>query len=187
MPRRTSPDAWTRDLRVDVPVADPGAWEQAPWPATLGFLTGDRWTLQPRPASLVTPSVPAGLAVDAVSLFSGGLDSLCGVIDLLERNPGLRLLLIAHHEGGKASTAQQALYAGLTEAYSAERVILRRMFCGLLPPARPRNFPYLTTGSGPPARGPCCSSPGPWPLRPAAARTSRSTCPRTVGSASTCP
>ena len=26
------PDAWTRDLRVEVPVTDPAAWEQAPWP-----------------------------------------------------------------------------------------------------------------------------------------------------------
>lgn len=129
VPRRSSPDAWTRDLRVDVPVADPAPWDQAPWPATLGFLTGDRWTLQPRTASPAAPLESAGLAVDAVSLFSGGLDSLCGVVDLLERNPGLRLLLIAHHEGGKASTAQQTLYAGLTEAYGTERVILRRMFC----------------------------------------------------------
>ena len=119
-----------------MPVADPAAWRQAPWPATLGFLTGDRWTLQPRPASAAAPPGPAGLAVDAVSLFSGGLDSLCGVIDLLERNPGMRLLLVAHHEGGKASTAQQALYAGLTEAYGTGRVILRRMFCRPAP-ARP--------------------------------------------------
>jgi hypothetical protein len=108
VPRKASPDAWTRDLRVEVPVADPAAWEQAPWPATLGFLTGDRWTLQPRPASPAAPPASAGLAVDAVSLFSGGLDSLCGVIDLLERNPGLRLLLIAHHEGGKASESGTA-------------------------------------------------------------------------------
>lgn len=119
-----------------MPVADPGAWEQAPWQAALGFLTGDRWTVQPHPAGPAAPPEPAGLMVDAVSLFSGGLDSLCGVIDLLERNPGMRLLLIAHHEGGKASTAQQALYAGLTEAYGTERVILRWMFCRPAP-ARP--------------------------------------------------
>ena len=127
--RRTSPDAWTRDLSIDVPVTDPGAWHQAPWQATLGFLTGDSWTLQPRRASPAPPPAPAGLPVDAVSLFSGGLDSLCGVVDLLERNPGMRLLLVAHHEGGKASTAQQALHAGLTDVYGAERVVLRRMFC----------------------------------------------------------
>ena len=127
--RRTSPDAWTRDLRIGVPVTDPGAWRQAPWQAALGFLTGDRWTLRPHRASLAPSPAPAGLPVDAVSLCSGGLDSLCGVIDLLERDPGMRLLLVAHHEGGKASTAQQALHAGLAGVYGAERVVLRRMFC----------------------------------------------------------
>jgi len=85
--------------------------------------------VQLHPPSAAQPTPGAGLPVDAVSLFSGGLDSLCGVIDLLERNPAMRLLLVAHHEGGKASTAQQALYAGLTAAYGSERVVLRRMFC----------------------------------------------------------
>jgi 7-cyano-7-deazaguanine synthase in queuosine biosynthesis len=127
--RRASPDAWTRDLRMEAPVTDPCAWHGAPWPGTLGFLTGDRWSVQLHPASAAHPAPGAGLPVDAVSLFSGGLDSLCGVIDLLERNPGIRLLLVAHHEGGKASTAQQALCAGLTAAYGADRVVLRRMFC----------------------------------------------------------
>jgi hypothetical protein len=129
VPRRESPDAWTRDLEIAVPVIDPDAWGQAPWPAALGFLTGDRWTVQPYPASGADPAEGSGLPVDAVSLFSGGLDSLCGVIDLLERNSGMRLLLIAHYEGGKASTAQQALHGGLADAYGAERVVLRRMFC----------------------------------------------------------
>jgi 7-cyano-7-deazaguanine synthase in queuosine biosynthesis len=127
--RRATPDAWTRDLRVALRVADSCAWRQAPWPAALDFLTGDRWTLQPDTATVAQPAEGKGLRVDAVSLFSGGLDSLCGVIDLLEDNPGMRLLLIAHHEGGKASTAQQALHAGLADAYGAERVVLRRMFC----------------------------------------------------------
>lgn len=68
--RRTRPDAWTRDLSIDVPVTDPGAWRQAPWQAALGFLTGDRWTLQPHRASPASPPAPAGLPVDAVSLFS---------------------------------------------------------------------------------------------------------------------
>jgi hypothetical protein len=132
--RRNSPDAWTRDLRIDAPATDPCAWRQAAWPATLGFLTGDRWSVQLHPASTAQPTSAAGMPVDAVSLFSGGLDSLCGVIDLLERNPAMRLLLIAHHEGGKASTAQQAIYGGLTAAYGSERVVLRRMFCRPAPP-----------------------------------------------------
>ena len=157
--RRTSPDAWTRDLGIAVPVTDSCAWRQAPWPAALDFLTGDRWALHPNTASAAQPTAGAGLPVDAVSLFSGGLDSLCGVIDLLERTPGMRLLLVAHHEGGKASTAQRALHAGLADAYGAERVVLRRMFCRRPPPERPRNVRCPSIASGPPAHDRCCSSP----------------------------
>jgi hypothetical protein len=75
--RRTSPDAWTRDLRIVFPVTDCGAWSQASWPAALDFLTGDRWTVQPDPIGAAQPTEGTGLSADAVSLFSGGLDSLC--------------------------------------------------------------------------------------------------------------
>src|SRR6266540_2047860 len=127
--RKHSRDAWTRDLLMEAPVTDPQAWARAPWRDALRFLTGDRWSFDLHPANSAQPIPGVGLPVDAVSLFSGGLDSLCGVIDLLENNPGLRLLLVAHHEGGKASTAQRVLHDGLVAAYGAERVLLRRMFC----------------------------------------------------------
>ncbi len=132
--REYSRDAWTRDLLMEVPVTDPHAWARAPWPDALRFLTGDHWSFELHPANPAQTAPGAGLPVDAVSLFSGGLDSLCGVIDLLENNPGLRLLLIAHQEGGKASTAQRALHDGLVSAYGSERVLLRRMFCRPAPP-----------------------------------------------------
>ncbi|WP_157411504.1 Qat anti-phage system QueC-like protein QatC [Actinoplanes rectilineatus] len=125
--REPQPDGWTRTLRVDVPVADPEAWDQAGWAGTLGFLTGDRWNIRPRRARPAA-AAPTGLDIDAVSLFSGGLDSLCGVIDLLEEDPNRRLLLVGHYEAGQASTAQRALYAGLAKIYG-NRVVLRRLFC----------------------------------------------------------
>jgi 7-cyano-7-deazaguanine synthase in queuosine biosynthesis len=130
--REPQPDGWTRTLRVDVPVADPEAWEQAGWAGTLGFLTGDRWSIRARRARPAAAE-PAGLDVDAVSLFSGGLDSLCGVIDLLEEDPDRRLLLVGHYEAGQASTAQRDLYTALAEAYG-DRVQLRRLFCRPAPP-----------------------------------------------------
>jgi hypothetical protein len=146
--REPWPDGWTRGFAVDVPVGDPDAWEAAAWPATLGFLTGDRWTLRPRRKRVQAASDPAGLPVNAVSLFSGGLDSLCGVIDLLEEDPDRRLLLIAHHEGGQASTAQRALHDALTAAYG-KRVLLRRMFCRPAPahPAQAQPLPDLHEGT----------------------------------------
>jgi len=141
--RRSCPDGWTRSFHIEVPVAAPDEWNLANWSRTLGFLTGDRWTIVPhrsRPASTES----AGLPVDAVSLFSGGLDSLCGVIDLLEDDPQRRLLLIAHHEGGQASTAQRALFAALTGIYGS-RILLRRMFCRPAPsdPTQAQPLPDL--------------------------------------------
>jgi hypothetical protein len=140
--RDRSPDGWTREFRIDVPVSTRDAWARAAWPATLEFLTGDRWTVQPYPARPAQTTNGIGLPVDAVSLFSGGLDSLCGVIDLLEEDPSRRLLLVAHHEGGQASTAQRALYAALVKTYG-ERVLLRRMFCRPAPshPSQVRPLP----------------------------------------------
>ncbi|GAB3848997.1 hypothetical protein GCM10029963_32720 [Micromonospora andamanensis] len=142
VPREPQSDGWTRTLRVDVPASDLGAWEQAEWAGTLGFLTGDRWHIRPRRTRRII-SESAGLDVDAVSLFSGGLDSLCGVIDLLEEDPERRLLLVGHHEGGQASTAQRDLHAALVDVYG-QRVQLRRLFCRPAPPDEAQTQPLPT-------------------------------------------
>ncbi len=72
-------------------------------------------------------STPVG-EIDAVCLFSGGLDSLTGVVDLLEEDTDRRLCLLSHHEGDQASTAQQALLAELQRHYGATRLVSRRLF-----------------------------------------------------------
>ncbi|KRH78469.1 hypothetical protein FERRO_14560 [Ferrovum sp. JA12] len=119
-----SQDSWTREIRLVVPVSDPDRWQAAALTLTrtLGFLTGDRWTVgfRPRPerfASLATP--PATLLpppFDAVSLFSGGLDSLIGAIDLLES--GRTPLLVSHAGEGATSDAQNSLFGKLKHHYS---------------------------------------------------------------------
>lgn len=110
--RRSTPDGWTRNLAVDFPVSDPDRWAPAHEALSrcLCFLTGDRWEIRfvplPRDTALVQPSAKrAGrvgdlAGVHAVSLFSGGLDSLIGVIDWLEREKtrGTGLLLVGHHD-----------------------------------------------------------------------------------------
>ena len=119
-----SQDSWTREIRLVVPVSDPDRWQAAAHTLTrtLGFLTGDRWTVgfRHRPErfnSIVTPQVDLlAPAFDAVSLFSGGLDSLIGAIDLLEscHTP----LLISHAGEGATSDAQNALFGKLKQHYS---------------------------------------------------------------------
>jgi hypothetical protein len=134
--RRGSPDAWTRDLRLRLPVGDPAGWRAAGWDDTLRFLTGDAWRVRVHPSTRhplaavpgVATSDVAGLDVDGLCLFSGGLDSLCGVIDLLEEDPARRLCLLSHHEGGQASTAQQVLFGALVDHYGAHRIQARRLY-----------------------------------------------------------
>lgn len=117
-------DGWTRELRVVVPVSDPDLWQSvAPtFRRLLNFLTGDRWTLQFRPRrGRFSTLAPAGVQLspppfDSVALFSGGLDSLIGAINLLEA--GRTPLLISHAGDAATSDAQAKLYDALTAEYA---------------------------------------------------------------------
>jgi len=80
---------WSRDLHLEVPVADPAPWEPLVdrLSVLLDFLTGDRWELAfrrrrlPRLGKTVAPS-----GSGPVLLFSGGADSLAGAILLREEH-----------------------------------------------------------------------------------------------------
>lgn len=134
--RDTTSDLWTRELHVELPVWDVDSWRGAAWSDALNFLTGDRWTLRPYREStspldhvrLVPEDVAPVGDVDGVCLFSGGLDSLTGVIDLLEEHPDRRICLVSHNEGDQASTAQKLLIAALQSHYGEERLEVRSLF-----------------------------------------------------------
>ena len=110
-----SQDSWTREITLHIPVQNPGLWSRAAplIVRTLNYLTGDRWGVYFRDRheqyeSLVTrPRQLVQAPFDSVCLFSGGLDSFTGAIDLLAsgRNP----LLISHY--WDVSTSSQELCA----------------------------------------------------------------------------
>lgn len=134
--RTRAADAWTRAISLRVPSGGETPVDGPASSRALGFLTGDRWDVTTYEAAAdplaVLPVLPASLLpaldVDAVSLFSGGLDSLCGLIDLLEGDPHLRLGLAAYYDGGKATSKQLDLHARLAQEYGSERVVLRRLW-----------------------------------------------------------
>ena len=119
-----SQDSWTREIRLVVPVSDPTRWNAAAPTVkrTLDFLTGDHWTIgfRQRPERFTEIITPPGTLFppnfDTVSLFSGGLDSLIGAIDLLEA--GRVPLLISHAGEGATSDAQNLLFATLKKHFS---------------------------------------------------------------------
>lgn len=120
-----SQDSWTREIKIVVPVSDPERWNQVSdlLVRMLNFLTGDRWafSFRQRPAGFIHLS-PARLRLqstspfDHFSLFSGGLDSLIGAIDLLES--GATPLLISHAGDGAASIAQSICFQELKVHYN---------------------------------------------------------------------
>ena len=117
-------DRWTRDLIVHLPVSEPDRWnDQAPLlRRMLSFLTGDVWEIRarelepfapPRPDHPKPPTIRG--TADRVSLFSGGLDSLVGAIDLLTQ--GETVALVGHHGAGMANVFQQNVLRVLRTSY----------------------------------------------------------------------
>lgn len=110
--RGDAQDAWTREIDVYLPVDDPQLWSSlAPLIVNLlNFLTGDRWGVHFRPR----PALGRGLAPEqthlrmvnptSVCLFSGGLDSFIGAIDLFSE--GQAPLLVSHYWDGLTSSYQ---------------------------------------------------------------------------------
>ena len=119
-----SQDGWTREIRLIVPVPEPEKWTVAApiFVRMLNFLTGDKWNLlfRPRPhnATVISPRHSMSLIApqfDDVALFSGGLDSLIGAINSLEK--GRKPLFISHASEGATSDAQSTLFRALKRHY----------------------------------------------------------------------
>jgi len=125
-------DGWTRELDVVVPVSNPGLWTtQAPLLSRiLRFLTGDHWRIafRARPNGFAEltkqPTTLPLFTFDEVCLFSGGLDSLIGALNILGKKR--RPLLVSHYWDAETSKAQTALLALLDKKYPTnERRSLR--------------------------------------------------------------
>lgn len=106
-----SNDGWTRDIEVKFPVNNLAVWsgKEEKLKQILDFLTGDDWQVsfrkiedvdlfQPRANRRKIPSYDKD-SIKSVSLFSGGLDSLIGIIDELEKlRNDERILLVSHFD-----------------------------------------------------------------------------------------
>ncbi|MBB5143652.1 Qat anti-phage system QueC-like protein QatC [Desulfovibrio intestinalis] len=96
-------DAWTRKIDIHVPVQDPERWitQGSLINKMLRFLTGDRWHIhfRPRPPEVGTLAAPPSIlplaTPSSVCLFSGGLDSFIGAIDLIAS--GESPILVSHY------------------------------------------------------------------------------------------
>lgn len=112
--RALFPDQWTRELEASIQVEDVDRWNSVATPLAemLSFLTGDRWQFsfsqrlthiyKARSRSLRRLRLyPASI----ICLFSGGIDSLVGAIDLLTQTQE-GVTLVGHYDGSGAKLQQ---------------------------------------------------------------------------------
>jgi 7-cyano-7-deazaguanine synthase in queuosine biosynthesis len=122
IPRVYAANRWERDILLHVPVGDPNLWNAAGEElcGLLRFLTGDAWDVQFRATSGVSspPLAREPLeGIDTVCLFSGGLDSLVGAIDLLAENRPVAL--VGHYGSGQTNPVQQRVLRALRGEYGS--------------------------------------------------------------------
>src|SRR5229473_8548403 len=163
--RSHSEDRWTRHFEVRIPVNDPKRWNRiaSQLNATLSFLSGDTWDISFRtPGSALfvapkkgVPTLPQKASRNpgrnAVSLFSGGLDSLAGAIDLLENDHSIRVVLVGHFDHGGPGAQQRRLFTPIKDKFGARAQLLQmkvghRPSGALEPSSRCRSFLFIALG-----------------------------------------
>jgi len=123
--RDRAADGWAREINLKIPLADPSPWidVKESLENTLHFLSGDIWTLEFLPDGYPPPEPYVGgnfkllnlRELDSVALFSGGLDSGIGAIDLITE--GRKPLFVSHsYKGDKLR--QDQIANGLEGRYS---------------------------------------------------------------------
>lgn len=123
VPRSKFQDAWTRAVHVSIPVLEIEKWEtvKIELEKMLSFLSGDIWSFSFRSADPENryqdyhkrePHRNEVLdRINAVSLFSGGMDSYCGAYQLLSR--GKNVVFVGFKEYDRLKDVQADLLNGI--------------------------------------------------------------------------
>ncbi|MPM29477.1 hypothetical protein SDC9_76017 [bioreactor metagenome] len=130
-------NGWSREIEVTFSVLNPSKWNNVieVFKNSLDFLTGDVWDISFEQNSLDTFYFPSQKDmnefntnknnfknVSIVSLFSGGLDSLIGIIDQCEDQNNKKVLLASHSDGNYpgVKSDQNKTYSSLQKQYSSK-------------------------------------------------------------------
>jgi 7-cyano-7-deazaguanine synthase in queuosine biosynthesis len=160
---KTADDSWTRQIDLFIPVSDPVAWDlqKERLKKIFRFLTGDIWNIKFRSRTDLPEIAPKtnrkkyGMPyeTDTVCLFSGGMDSFIGAINLI--SAGIHPLLLGHAKSSDVSPNQKFCEAAIRQAfpnvplkriYAFVRVPKKNMFDGDEKTERGRSFLFLTLG-----------------------------------------
>lgn len=117
--RDKASNAWSRQIHLHIPVTDENMWDfLAPeLSSILNFLTGDQWEFTFEKTTMVMPKPKKSdkaktkarslKGLNAVCLFSGGLDSAVGAIDILNGDSDYKPLLVSHAYRGDGAKQEE--------------------------------------------------------------------------------
>lgn len=118
---RNSEDSWTREISIEIPVYNLEKWLALSdlFKRMLDFLTGDKWSIsfikRNEELSGKSESENPTPEFEAVTLFSGGMDSLIGAINHLEKHK--KIALISHAGDTYTKNVQRKLLSQFNEKY----------------------------------------------------------------------
>ena len=139
--RKLFDDCWTREMTVSIPVLQYENWKPTEylWNNMLSFLTGDRWEINFRSTDAICSRRERRSrkkidisACNCVSLFSGGLDSFCGAIQLLQS--GASPCLIGHNEYPKLRQVQESFCQDFADLYPSQSPVFISFTAGARAP-----------------------------------------------------
>ncbi len=130
--RKDAYDGWNRSFSMFIPVLEYDIWQNAKLTLEemLNFLSGDKWTFNFRRRNQSEQeninykkrekTKKQIKDYDQLCMFSGGMDSFIGAIDLLE-NTIDKTLFVSHYGGGKGTKEFQDILKGkFIEQYKLE-------------------------------------------------------------------
>jgi 7-cyano-7-deazaguanine synthase in queuosine biosynthesis len=157
--REDAADAWSRIMHLYIPVTYDETWNRLSnrLSSTLNFLTGDQWTFTfskttfEMPKPIASKNSKARLdslkGLNSVCLFSGGLDSAVGAIDILNGKSTYRPLLLSHAyrgDGVKQNDIKKLLKSNYGElSYSISPRLMTRLRGKTDVTMRGRSFNFL--------------------------------------------
>ena len=153
-------DGWSRGFEIHIPVLEIDIWNEvkASLEEMLYFLSGDSWKFSFRQRELTSyershyskmqkTKMPVK-DYDQMCMFSGGLDSFIGAIDLLE-DTNASTLFVSHYGGGKGTKEyQDALKMKFVANYGIEERDFHQYYAkvvsGIENTTRTRSFMFFS-------------------------------------------